>query len=52
MLLCALSVCARALSLKISDIEQKWSIYKPQAKAGPSSYLEQFIKKNLISQFT
>lgn len=51
MLLCA-KVCVHALSLKISDIEQKWSIYKPQAKAGPTSYLDQFIKKNLISQFT
>lgn len=31
-----IGVCVHTLSLKTSGSEQKWSMYKPQAKAGPS----------------
>lgn len=34
---------AHGLSLKTSALEQKWSMHRPQAKAGPSSYVKQFI---------
>lgn len=40
-----------ALDLK-TGLKQKWTMHKPQAKAGPSLYLKHCIKKSLTDQLT